>query len=88
MSGVSQMVRYFGPGISLVLDFGSELKLVLTVADKQFSVVYRDSEHSRRALLRAFNSFRCVDISGPADNLVFRTGDNDKVITGVDRKET
>lgn len=84
MSDVSAftMMRVLGSNFNLYLDLSVPF-LRISAGDKVLELRYRSSAHSRRALLRAFKSFRFVDGSGSADDfLSFGAGDNDKVITG------
>lgn len=71
MSDVSAftMMRVLGSNFNLYLDLSVPF-LRISAGDKVLELRYRSSAHSRRALLRAFKSFRFVD------------GDNDRVITG------
>lgn len=78
MSDVSAftMMRVLGSNFNLYLDLSVPF-LRIFAGDKVLELRYRSSAHSRRALLRAFKSFRFVGDSGSAG-----AGDNDKVITG------
>lgn len=71
MSDIPLAMRFLS-GFTLSLDLSVPL-LRISAGGKALELCYRSSEHSRRALVRAFNSFRS---SGSV------IGDNDKVITG------